>query len=370
MMLITFVRFWQKIYKMKTFEKIKNKTNIKILKLKELETNFAVFGLNNISRFFLEKKIINVCIIDALYKAELEKKPNNKYITFTTLDLISKNTVIINCISGIKAGLIKKKLNKLEFINYSWIEFKNAFGLNGINYWYLDDFNSYFFKNFDKFLDTYKLLYDFKSKKQFIKILKYKVVGNENVFNNDFNILNQYFPEFIKFNNQSVFIDVGAFDGDTISHFLKLNHNFKKIIAFEPDKKNFKLLKKTHQENQKIELNNLALGSNNIEQNFNSEKDTSKITDYGTQIVKVKRLDELNHCPTYIKVDIEGSEADFILGAANTIMKYKPILAICVYHKPEDFFYLVNQILKINSEYKLYFRHHSLGFTESVMYFV
>ena len=99
---------------MKTFEKIKNQTNSKILKLNLLGTNFAVFGLNNISRYFLEKKIINVCIIDAFYKAGFEKNSNNKQINFTTLDLIPKNTVIINCISGIKAGLIKKKLNKLE----------------------------------------------------------------------------------------------------------------------------------------------------------------------------------------------------------------------------------------------------------------
>jgi len=93
---------------MKTFEKIKNQTNSKILKLNLLGANFAVFGLNNISRYFLEKKIINVCIIDASYKARFEKNSNNKQINFTTLDLIPKNTVIINCISGIKAGLIKK----------------------------------------------------------------------------------------------------------------------------------------------------------------------------------------------------------------------------------------------------------------------
>ena len=355
---------------MKTFEKIKNQTNSKILKLNLLGANFAVFGLNNISRYFLEKKIINVCIIDASYKARFEKNSNNKQINFTTLDLIPKNTVIINCISGIKAGLIKKKLNKLEFVNYSWIEFKNAFRLNGINFWYLNDFDSYFFKKIDKFLAIYKLLYDLKSKKQFVKILKYKVTGNESVFNNGFDISNQYFPEFINFNEESVFIDVGAFNGDTISHFLKLKHSFKKIIAFEPDKKNFKLLKKAYQTNPKIELNNLALGSSTMDQNFNSANDTSRAIDHGTEIVKVKRLDELNYCPTHIKVDIEGGEADFILGATNTIMKYKPTLALCVYHKPEDFFYLVNQILEINSEYRLYFRHHSLGFTESVMYFV
>ena len=47
-----------------------------------------------------------------------------------------------------------------------------------------------------------------------------------------------------------------------------------------------------------------------------------------------------------------------------------PKLAICVYHKSNDFYNLVDLILSINNQYKLYFRHHSFGFTESVMYFI
>jgi FkbM family methyltransferase len=303
-------------------------------------------------------------------RIDLKKKYRNNNITFKTLDEISKNTVIINCITGIKAGIIKKKLSQIGFKNYSWIEFKNALYIDKINYWYLGNFNNYFFKNMSNFLNIYKILKDFKSKKQFLKILKYKVIGNQSVFNNGFESSNQYFPEFIKFNNDSILIDVGAFDGDTISSFIKLNYDYKEIFAFEPNKSNFFLLKENHLINKKIKLQNLALGSVSKSMKFKPLNDASRVDESGKANVNVKKLDELRLKPTYIKVDIEGGEADFISGAKDTIKKFKPILAICVYHKKEDFFDIPKMILRINPNYKVYFRHYSMGFTESVMYFI
>lgn len=69
-------------------------------------------------------------------------------------------------------------------------------------------------------------------------------------------------------------------------------------------------------------------------------------------------------------MDIEGSEHDAILGAKKIIKRYKPVLAICVYHRDEDFFDIPNLILSIRPDYKLYFRQYEITDEETVCYAV
>jgi hypothetical protein len=56
----------------------------------------------------------------------------------------------------------------------------------------------------------------------------------------------QYFPEdLFRLGPSEVFLDVGAFDGDTLSSFIKRRGNqFNSIVAFEPDPANFRSLVK------------------------------------------------------------------------------------------------------------------------------
>ena len=73
--------------------------------------------------------------------------------------------------------------------------------------------------------------------------------------------------------------------------------------------------------------------------------------------------------PSFIKFDIEGSEKAALLGAAKIIRTSKPKLAICAYHKNEDYYVLPQTILSLNPDYKLYLRHYSNStHRESVIY--
>ena len=92
----------------------------------------------------------------------------------------------------------------------------------------------------------------------------------------------------------------------------------------------------------------------------------------GTDVVEVAPLDELlaDHPPTYIKMDVEGAERDALLGGAKTISKNAPVLAICLYHRPEDVWDLPLLIRSLRPDYRLYVRRHSDERWETVCYAV
>lgn len=67
-------------------------------------------------------------------------------------------------------------------------------------------------------------------------------------------------------------------------------------------------------------------------------------------------------------MDIEGAELNALMGAESTIRTYKPILAICVYHKKEDLIDIPQFIMSIRADYKFYLRAYSRCTQELVLY--
>lgn len=68
-------------------------------------------------------------------------------------------------------------------------------------------------------------------------------------------------------------------------------------------------------------------------------------------------------------MDIEGSELEAINGAIKTIRRDKPVLAICIYHKQEDFWKLPLRIKEICPEYtKFWIEQYSPWDIETVLY--
>lgn len=55
----------------------------------------------------------------------------------------------------------------------------------------------------------------------------------------------------------------------------------------------------------------------------------------------------------FLKMDIEGSERNALMGARETILKFKPKLSICTYHLKDDPLVLQNIIKSIDPNYKI-----------------
>jgi FkbM family methyltransferase len=75
--------------------------------------------------------------------------------------------------------------------------------------------------------------------------------------------------------------------------------------------------------------------------------------------LKVQRLDDLKldiHGQLYIKMDVEGSELNALKGAENLIKKERPIMAVCLYHKKNDYMQIPLYINSIVDEYCFYLR--------------
>jgi FkbM family methyltransferase len=184
-----------------------------------------------------------------------------------------------------------------------------------------------------------------------------------------------FLTEIFNFCDKEVFVDAGACDGETTQRFINLVSNkFLRVYIFEPDKNNAAILKKSLARwYERICVYEAALYDVAGEINFDmTGTASSSICAKGNMKVKTMRLDDVisddTVPPSFIKMDIEGSEMKALLGASNTIAMHAPKLAICVYHKPEDLWEIPIFLKSLVPEYKIHLRHHSDFLNETVCY--
>ena len=72
----------------------------------------------------------------------------------------------------------------------------------------------------------------------------------------------------------------------------------------------------------------------------------------------------------YIKMDIEGSEPDALEGARDTLHRWRPKLAISLYHRPPDLTQIPLWVDNLGLGYRLYLDHHTIHQEETVLYAV
>ena len=181
---------------------------------------------------------------------------------------------------------------------------------------------------------------------------------------------------------EDIVIDAGAYCGDTALYFSMKVGEKGKVYAFEPDNRNYTYLEKN------IKLNNLKniepikagigfkntlaheigigiKGSVTLRNGGDSNGELNNIKVYSIDNFilenQINRVD-------FIKMDIEGWEIDALKGAKNCLKKYKPKLAISVYHKPEDLLNIATYLKMIVPNYNLYLDQKSIGWCETILY--
>ncbi len=268
---------------------------------------------------------------------------------------------------------VKKGLDERGFRHFNYLAFYKYSYLKLVAPPFMCDFKEDYLHNKDRYLTTYNLLADHISRRTFEKLINFKIS-----FDFDFmqgftnNHAGQYFDHNILPDIKNIrFVDGGGYVGDTAAEVIKNYPDFKKIYLIEPIKQHLDIAKRELAAFNTIEFLNIGLSDKKSSMDFNEEKSFSTLDGQGDLTVDVDTLDHIiKEAVDYIKLDIEGAEQQAILGAKQTIQKYHPVIAVCVYHKAEDWYKVPELILSIQPRYKIYLRHYMEGIFESVMYFI
>jgi FkbM family methyltransferase len=184
----------------------------------------------------------------------------------------------------------------------------------------------------------------------------------------------------------SHFVDVGAYNGDTLKAWINYFKPHEKDIpygyfAFEPSYEQFCELQ-AYVKSLPVEVQNniviekLALGDKEETLTLSGKGEGTNLRPSDNNFkafkstVLVKKLDDLlmSQSPTIIKADVEGLEIPVLEGAISTITRNRPTLVISVYHKCSDIWEIPIWIRNLNRNYKLYLRHHHKDYGDTVCY--
>lgn len=186
----------------------------------------------------------------------------------------------------------------------------------------------------------------------------------------------QYFDsDIIQYGKHEIFVDAGALDGKTSKTFLKqCSGVYDKIHVFEPNLSSLEKAKETLKTYQNCHFYPVGLWNQEETLFFGGSAPGGFGIARGEADISlpVTALDQIlgDEKVTFLKMDVEGAELEALEGAKHIIAKYKPKLAISLYHKAEDLYVLPLWVKNLVPEYQLYIRHYSSWHYETVLYAV
>ncbi len=220
---------------------------------------------------------------------------------------------------------------------------------------------TFFEKNADGIAYSRSLFFDDESKTLYDNIINYRLSGKIEYLSKNLTTPELVMNELLHPKNYRFTLDLGAYNGDTAVFLTEYAQNIEKIIAIEPDIKNFAKLSVTAALNGKIEphlsaawdKNEVLLftkgGGRAIKKASGSQKNAEIAAAPADSFLNGRK-------PDFIKIDVEGAEREAISGCQNSIKTFSPELQIALYHKSSDIFEIPRIIHELNPSYKLFLR--------------
>lgn len=217
----------------------------------------------------------------------------------------------------------------------------------------------------DEIEQTLALMADEESRKTLENVIRYKISGDISYLDACESDEESLYEDLLGASQITSYVDLGAYNGDTIKKLLPHAPNLTEILALEPDERNFRKLWEygdTLDESIYLTVLNYGAWSHEDELYFdasgNRNANLSTATGKKVKKVDVNSLDNIlaGKPMDYIKYDVEGSEKEALEGSRKTIEAHSPKLLVSLYHRSDDIFSLPLMLHQMNPAYKFYVR--------------
>lgn len=241
---------------------------------------------------------------------------------------------------------------------------------------FLQDLPSKVYEAADRVRAAFDLWGDDESRSEYVSQIRYRALGDVYGLSAPGPDASYFLDDEFSLEPGEVFVDCGAYDGDTVREVIARQPEFGRILAFEPDPDTFNQIQAFlsslpgHQ-SSRIDCFPYGVSSERGRVRFNADAGLgSAISDSGGIAIDVVALDELVYdaAPTFVKMDIEGAEVEALKGLRKTIDSYHPILSICLYHRQSDLWEIPLWIHSADPAYRHVLRAHECDGWQTVGY--
>ena len=160
-------------------------------------------------------------------------------------------------------------------------------------------------------------------------------------------------PDVMPLTDHERLVDGGAYDGDTVRDFItKTSGRYDHIHAFEIDPINADAFTFKTQGIERVSLHRVGLWNQQAEMGIEQRTDNgSRVSENATVTVPLDAMDKMDlGAVSLIKLDIEGAENQALEGGRKLIETHRPKLAVCAYHKADDFLTILDTLSSLRND--------------------
>lgn len=325
-----------------------------------------IFGRNEYAESIAGAAEVDGFIDDFTDELEFLGKP------IVRIEDVPQDALVVSVVIG-RAFVAETRLKSygIRFLDYFAFKRYARANIAPIMFW--EDFGVDFEEHRGRYDWIYGLLQDDESRLVLNKIINFRLSSDLEYMRGFTDTqYRQYFEDFLRLEQDGeVFVDVGGFDGYTSIEFIKRCPGYAAVHVFEPEPENMVVVKEKLSGYSRIHFHLYGLSNCSQTLRFKIDGSASRISEQGDIKIKVDRLDDFLHAPfSFLKMDIEGGEMQAIEGAQQAIVKHHPRLAICAYHRCDDFWRIPAHVLSYRDDYQIFLRHYTEGVDETVMFFI